>query len=295
MELNLTKPLIVFDLETTGLDVVNDRITQISYIKVMPDGKESRGNYLVNPGVHIPAEVSQLTGITDEVVADKPTFKELAPELGNEFRGCDFCGYNSNHFDIPMLDEEFYRAGVEFDFTKCRLIDAQAIFMKQERRNLSAAYKFYTGRRMEDDFRAHRADQDTQATYEVLKGELERYSPENLNDPDRTVLHNDMSELAEFSKHNDNVDFAGRIIWKDVVDVNGKPVMGKDGKPKRQEVFNFGKHKGEAVVDVIHNEPGFIGWMLNSDFAHNTKLVLERIQMRDKMKNFNNGNVSFRK
>ncbi len=285
MELNLTKPLIVFDLETTGLDLVNDRIIQLSYIKVSPDHKEKEGNIIINPGKPIPHEVEQLTGITNDMVKDAPTFKQKAAELEKEFTGCDFCGYNSNRFDVPMLAEEFLRAGIDFDFSKCRLIDAQTIFMKQERRNLAAAYRFYTGRRMEDDFQAHRADQDTAATYAVIKGELDRYDPATLNDPDRVPLHNDMDELAEFSKHNDNVDFAGRIVWQDVQDENGKAVLGADGKPKRHEVFNFGKYKGTDVAEVLHRDPGYYSWMLASDFTLNTKQVLTRIRLRE----FNNG------
>ncbi len=285
MELNLTKPLIVFDLETTGLDLVNDRIIQLSYIKVSPDHKEKEGNIIINPGKPIPHEVEQLTGISNDMVKDAPTFKQKAAELEKEFTGCDFCGYNSNRFDVPMLAEEFLRAGIDFDFSKCRLIDAQTIFMKQERRNLAAAYRFYTGRRMEDDFQAHRADQDTAATYAVIKGELDRYDPATLNDPDRVPLHNDMDELAEFSKHNDNVDFAGRIVWQDVQDENGKAVLGADGKPKRHEVFNFGKYKGTDVAEVLHRDPGYYSWMLASDFTLNTKQVLTRIRLRE----FNNG------
>lgn len=280
MRLKLTKPLIVFDLETTGLDLVNDRIIQISYIKVMPSGEELRESLFVNPGRHIPAEVEALTGISDGDVASAKTFKELASTLEATFKGCDFAGYNSNHFDIPMLAEEFLRAGIDFDFSRCRLIDAQTIFHKMERRNLAAAYKFYCGRKMEDDFQAHRADEDTEATYRVLMGELDKYSPEVQEEPDRQ-LPNDMDYLAEFSKVNDNVDFAGRIVWKPVVDSTGKPVMDKDGKPLRQEVFNFGKHKGKPVVEVLHREPGYFSWMLAGDFTYNTKQVLTRIRLRE--------------
>lgn len=280
MRLKLTKPLIVFDLETTGLDLVNDRIIQISYIKVMPSGEELRESFFVNPGRHIPAEVEALTGISDGDVASAKTFKELASTLEATFKGCDFAGYNSNHFDIPMLAEEFLRAGIDFDFSRCRLIDAQTIFHKMERRNLAAAYKFYCGRKMEDDFQAHRADEDTEATYRVLMGELDKYSHEVQEEPDRQ-LPNDMDYLAEFSKVNDNVDFAGRIVWKPVVDSAGKPVMDKDGKPLRQEVFNFGKHKGKPVVEVLHREPGYFSWMLAGDFTYNTKQVLTRIRLRE--------------
>ena len=283
MKLNLTKPLVVFDLETTGLDLVNDRVIQLSYIKVCPDGTELRGNEIINPGKPIAPEITALTGISDDDVKDRPAFKELAPRLAEEFKGCDFAGFNSNHFDIPMLAEEFLRAGIDFDFGKCRLIDAQAIFHKMERRNLAAAYKFYTGRKMEEDFEAHRADQDTEATYRVLMGELDKYAPSVQEDPDR-VLHNDMDELAEFSKNNDNVDFAGRIIWKDLTDAQGNTLTDKDGNPRRHEVFNFGKYKGWDVAEVLRRDPGYFSWMLSSDFTFNTKQVLTRIRLRE----FNN-------
>lgn len=283
MKLNLTKPLVVFDLETTGLDLVNDRVIQLSYIKVCPDGTELRGNEIINPGKPIAPEITALTGISDDDVKDRPSFKELAPRLAEEFKGCDFAGFNSNHFDIPMLAEEFLRAGVDFDFGKCRLIDAQTIFHKMERRNLAAAYKFYTGRKMEEDFEAHRADQDTEATYRVLMGELDKYAPGVQEDPDR-VLHNDMDELAEFSKNNDNVDFAGRIIWKDLTDAQGNTLTDKDGNPRRHEVFNFGKYKGWDVAEVLRRDPGYFSWMLSSDFTFNTKQVLTRIRLRE----FNN-------
>ena len=285
MKLNITKPLVVFDLETTGLDLVNDRIIQISYIKVMPSGEEKRENIFVNPGKPIPPLVQQLTGITDADVADAPSFKSMAASLATKFKGCDFAGFNSNHFDIPMLAEEFLRAGIDFDFSSCRLIDAQTIFHKMERRNLAAAYKFYCGRKMEDDFEAHRADQDTEATYRVLMGELDKYSAENQTEPERQ-LANDMDVLAEFSKNNDNVDFAGRIVWKEATGPDGKPVMGADGKPLRQEVFNFGKHKGLPVADVLKRDPGYFSWMLGGDFTYNTKQVLTRIRLRE----FNNRN-----
>ena len=215
MNLNLTKPLIVFDLETTGLDLAKDRIIQMSYIKVYPDGKEERENIFINPEKHIPAEVTALTGIDDEKVKDAKTFKELSGYLAQKFKGCDFAGFNSNRFDVPLLCEEFLRANVDFDFSKCRLIDAQVIYHKMEKRNLAAAYKFYCGRKMEDDFKAHRADQDTEATYRVLMGQVDRYAPGKQEDPEQQ-LPNDMNALAEFSKQNDNVDFAGRIVWKEL-------------------------------------------------------------------------------
>lgn len=279
MKLNLTRPLIVFDLETTGLDFIRDRIIQISYIKVSPDGTEERENLFVNPEKPIPHEVVELTGITNDDVKDAPTFKALAPQLSEKFKGCDFAGYNSNHFDIPMLAEEFLRAGIDFDFSKVRLIDAQTIFHKMERRNLAAAYKFYCGRKMEEDFTAHRADEDTEATYRVLMGELDKYAPGVQEEPDR-VLENDMDCLAEFSKQNDNVDFAGRIVWKPLVGADGKPVLDADGKEQKVEVFNFGKYKGRPVANVLRTDIGYYSWMMGGDFTFNTKQVLTRIRLR---------------
>lgn len=280
MKLNLTRPLVVFDLETTGLDIVRDRIFQLSYIKVYPDGKEERENIFVNPGKEIPQEVVELTGTSNADVADKPTFKALATELAEKFANCDFAGFNSNHFDLPMLAEEFYRAGINYDFSQCRLIDAQTIFHKMERRNLAAAYKFYCGRKMEDDFDAHRADQDTEATYRVLMGELDMYAPGKQEEEERQ-LENDMDVLAQFSKQNDNVDFAGRVVWKEMKDANGQPMLDTDGKPMKQEVFNFGKYKGVPVEEALRRDPGYYNWMLTSDFTSDTKQVLTRIKMRD--------------
>ena len=283
MKLNLTKPLVVFDLETTGLDLVNDRIIQLSYIKVFPDGKEERGNILINPERPIPSLISQLAGITDDDVKDKPTFKAIAHELNNKFKGCDFAGFNSNHFDIPLLAEEFIRAGIDFDFSHCRLIDVQTIFHKMERRNLAAAYKFYCGRKMEEDFEAHRADQDTEATYRVLQGELDMYNPETQPEKEKH-LPNDMDVLAEFSKVNNNVDFAGRIVWKEMTDKDGNVLVDSDGKVRKQEVFNFGKYKGQSVTDVLHRDPGYYSWMLGGDFTNDTKQVLTRIRLRELIK-----------
>ena len=280
MKLNLTKPLVIFDLETTGLDLVKDRIIQISYIKVYPDGREERGNELVNPEKPIEPLITQLTGISNEDVKDKPTFKQLGAVLAEKFTGCDFAGFNSNHFDIPLLAEEFLRAGVDFDFSKSKMIDAQTIFHKMERRNLAAAYKFYCGRKMEEDFEAHRADQDTEATYRVLMGELDKYAPGANEDPEK-VLENDINKLAEFSRVNNNVDFAGRIVWGEVKDRNGNPLLDEEGNPRMTEVFNFGKHKGIPVADVLHIDPGYYSWILSGDFTYNTKQVLTRIRLRE--------------
>lgn len=275
MKLNLQKPLVIFDLETTGLDMVRDRVIQLSYIKVFPDGREERGNELINPEKPIPDIVVQLTGISNDDVKDKPSFKQLAAKFNEVFKGSDIAGFNSNNFDVPLLAEEFLRAGIDFDFSKCRLIDACTIFKKLERRNLASAYKFYCGRRMEDDFEAHRADQDTEATYRVLMGELDWYTEEHQRslgeNPEGRVLENDMQALADFSKQNDNVDFAGRIVW---ADVNGV----------RTEVFNFGKHKGLPVAEVLRMDPGYYSWILNGEFTYNTKQVLTRIRLREAQK-----------
>jgi|SRR5574344_55528 len=264
MNLNLKRPLIVFDLETTGVDLVNSKIIQISYIKVYPDGKEERGNQYVNPGQHIPEEVTEITHITDDDVKDQPAFKEVAPKLAETFKSCDFAGFNSNRFDVPLLAEEFLRAGIDFDFSKSRLIDAQVIYHKMEPRNLAAAYRFYTGHKMEDDFQAHKADQDTEATYSVLKSQIDFYSSEKQDEEER-CLQNDMDFLNEFSRQNKNVDFAGRIIYND----NGV------------EVFNFGKYRNQPVSEILKRDPGYYSWVLQSDFTLNTKQVLTKIRLRE--------------
>ena len=288
MKLNLTRPLIIFDLETTGLDLVKDRIIQIAYIKAFPDGHEERADYKVNPGRPIPPEISRLTGITDADVKDAPSFSELSKQLAEDFRGCDFAGFNSNHFDIPMLAEELSRAGADFDFSKCRLIDVQTIFHRMEPRNLSAAYQFYCHRDMDEDFAAHRADQDAEATYRVLQGQMDLYSGEGIQSEPDTMQYaknrqipNDMDELCRFSKTNDNVDFAGRIVWKPILGKDGQPLKNSDGSIRCQEVFNFGKYKGWAVTDVLHRDPSYYSWMMNGDFSLNTKQALTRIRLRD--------------
>ncbi|MBQ6064014.1 MAG: 3'-5' exonuclease [Prevotella sp.] len=283
MRLNLTKPLIVFDLEATGLNLVKDRIIQISYIKVFPDGREERKTLNVNPERSIPKEVVALTGINDEAVKGAPTFKQIAPSLAKTFQGCDIAGFNSNHFDVPLLSEEFIRADVNFDFGVCRLIDVQTIFHKMERRNLAAAYKFYCGKKMEEDFEAHRADQDTEATYRVLQGQLDKYDPETQPDPERH-LANDMDALAQFSKTNDNVDFAGRIIWMEKSDSKGNVLLDEEGNPQKHEVFNFGKYKGQDVSEVLRRDPSYYNWMQNGEFTKDTKQALTRIRLRE----FNN-------
>ena len=284
MKPNLTRPLIIFDLETTGLDLSKDSIIQISYIKAGLDGSEVSRNIFINPGRPIPALIQELTSITDEMVKTAPKFKDIAKELEREFAGCDFAGYNSNKFDIPMLAEEFLRSGIDFDFSKVRLIDASVIFRKMERRNLAAAYKFYCGRKLEDDFQAHLADQDTMATWKVLQAELDMYAPEKQEEEDRK-LENDMDVIAEFCKPDSpNVDFAGRIAWGTVKGPDGKPLLNPDGSERQVEVFNFGKYKDMPVAEVLRRDPGYYSWILSNDFTLNTKQILTRIRLRE----FNN-------
>jgi DNA polymerase-3 subunit epsilon len=253
MPLNLKKPIVFFDLETTGTSVVNDRIVQISYIKITPDGKETEHDYYVNPGMHIPEQSTAVHHITDEMVADKPTFKELAQTIANDLEGCDFGGFNSNRFDVPLLAEEMIRAGVDFDLSKRRFIDVQNIFHKKEQRTLSAAYQFYCHRSLED---AHSADADTRATYEVLLAQLDRY-------PD---LQNDVEFLHNYSQMNRNVDPCGYIVYND----------------KNIEVFNFGKHKGEPVLKVLESDMGYFSWIMQGQFPLSTKRVLKRMMLSQK-------------
>lgn len=252
MKLNLKNPLVFFDLETTGTNINLDRIVEICYLKVYPNGNESSKTLRINPEMHIPEQASAVHGIYDDDVMDCPTFKEVAKEIANDIEGCDLAGFNSNRFDIPLLVEEFLRVGVDIDLNKRKFIDVQVIYHKLEQRTLSAAYKFYCGKNLED---AHTAEADTRATYEVLKAQLDHY-PE--------VLENDVKFLSEYSCFTKNVDFAGRIVYDD----NGV------------EVFNFGKYKGIAVLDVLQRDPGYYGWILNGDFTLNTKNVLTKIRLR---------------
>ena len=268
MKLNLTRPIVFFDLETTGLNITKDRIIQISYIKVMPDGTELRREQMLNPLQPIPEVVVELTGITNDMVASKPSFADVAEELVTEFTGCDFAGYNSNRFDFPLLVEEFYRAKVNFDYRSARLIDVQNIFHKMERRNLAAAYKLYCGRNMEDDFRAHRADEDTEATYRVLQGQLDYYSAANQEDAARQ-LQNDVDALSAFSKMGDNVDLAGTIVWKEVKDAAGNVQL--------TEVFNIDKHRGKPVSEVLKHDPSYYTWVMSADFTNDTRQVLTEL------------------
>lgn len=251
MELNLKKPVIFFDLETTGTNITNDRIVEISLIKVMPNGEEIERTRRINPEMPIPAEATAVHHITDADVAGEPTFRQIAKSLADIFTGCDIAGFNSNRFDIPLLDQEFRRAGVAFDFTRARFIDVQTIFHKKEQRTLVAAYRFYCDK---DLTQAHSAAADTRATYEVLKAQLDRYSD----------LPNDMDALSEFSSQNHNVDLIGRLIYDD----------------QRREVINFGKHKGKLAETVLRTDPGYYSWILQGDFPQNTKDCFTRIKLR---------------
>ncbi len=253
MELKLTKPIVFFDVETTGLDIVNDRIVQLSYIKVLPNGVEKRGQYFINPEMPIPEASRRVHGITDEQVKDKPVFKMLASEIKNIFVGSDIAGFNSNRFDIPILVQELKRAGEDLNVTSCNFVDVQVIFHMREKRHQEAAYRFYCGKEMHNH---HDAMCDTETTYEVFKAQLDHY---------KDLGGMTIAELAqEYSAHNRNVDLAGRIVYNE------------EGK----EVFNFGKHKGRLVEEVLAREPGYYGWMLRGDFPENTKEVLTRIKLR---------------
>jgi DNA polymerase-3 subunit epsilon len=251
MKLKLRNPLIFFDLETTGIDIATDRIVEISYLKIYPNGDEESKTIRINPTIDIPAKVSSIHGITNEDVKDAPTFREVAKKLAQVFEGCDFAGYNSNKFDLPLLAEEFLRSDVEIDLKKRKFIDIQVIFHKKEQRTLSAAYKFYCDKNLEN---AHSSQADTRATYEVLKAQLDKYDD----------LPNDIDELSKYSSHNRNVDFLGRIIYDD----------------EGIEVINFGKYKGQRVEEVLKKDPGYYGWIINGQFPLYTKRVLTSIKLR---------------
>ena len=251
MQLNLRNPLVFFDLETTSIDIAKDRIVEISMVKVMPNGEEIVKTRRINPGMPIPPESTAIHGITDEDVKDCPKFKEIAKSLAAQIEGCDLAGFNSNRFDIPMLAEEFLRAGVDVDLNRRKFIDVQTIFHKMEQRNLTAAYKFYCNK---DLANAHSAEADTMATYEVLKAQLDRY-PE---------LENDVNFLSKYSSFTNNVDFAGRMVYNE----------------KGQEVINFGKYKGRLVEEVLKSDPSYYAWIMNGDFPLNTKKMLTEIRLR---------------
>lgn len=251
MKLKLSKPLCVFDLETTGVQVTTDRIVEISILKVFPNGNKESLTLRVNPEIPIPLESTKIHGITNEMVQNEPTFREIAPRVYNLIKDADLAGFNSNRFDIPLLAEELIRAEVDFDLKKAQAIDVQTIFHKKEKRTLEAAYRFYCNKTLEN---AHSAEADTIATYEVLEAQLEQYDD----------LENNVNFLANYSKHRDFADFAGYIAYNE----------------KREEVFCFGKYKGKRVIDILEQEPGYFGWLLNADFPLYTKRVLTRIRLQ---------------
>ncbi len=251
MKLNLRRPIAFIDLETTGINVSADRIVEISVLKINPNGSEEWMISRINPEMPIPPKSTAIHGITDADVADAPKFREIAKNLAAFLEGTDLAGFNAIKFDIPVLAEEFLRVNIDFNFLKRKYVDVQVIFHRKEQRTLTAAYKFYCDRELEN---AHSSRADTQATYEVLKAQLERY-----ND-----LENDVEKLADFSSYNSLVDFAGRIIYDE----------------KGVEVFNFGKHKGKPVEEVFREEPSYYSWMMNGDFALYTKKILTEIKLR---------------
>jgi len=252
MKLHLKNPLIFFDLETTGMNVASDRIVEISYLKIYPDQREEVKTFRINPTIPIPQEATDIHGISDNDVKDAPTFNEIAKTLINIFEGCDFAGYNSNKFDLPLLAEEFLRAKMDYDLKKRKFIDVQVIFYKKEQRTLSAAYQFYCDK---DLTNAHSAEADTRATYEVLQAQLDMYSD----------LQNNIDELSKYSAHSRSVDFVGRIVYNE----------------KDEEIFNFGKYKGQTVTSVLAKDPSYYSWMMNGDFPLYTKNVLTAIKLRN--------------
>ncbi len=253
MNLKLHKPLCIFDLETTGTDISKDRIVEICILKINPDASRESKTWLINPEMHIPEKASEVHGIYDEDVADNPTLKDIAPQIMQMLSGADLGGFNSNRFDVPLLAEELLRVGIDFDLSKIKLVDAQVIYHKMEPRNLSAAYKFYCNKNLEN---AHSAEADTLATFEILDAQVEKYQD----------IPNDISSLSEISYHNKFADLAGNIIYNE----NGV------------EVFNFGKYKGQPVAEVFKKDIGYYGWIQNADFPRYTKKVFTAIQLKSK-------------
>jgi DNA polymerase-3 subunit epsilon len=264
MELNLTRPIAFFDLETTGIKVATDRIVEICIHRINPDGSTKTKTLRINPEVPIPPEVTAIHGITDEDVKDAPKFREVAHDLVHFLESCDLAGFNSNHFDIPLLVEEFLRAGFDFELKGRRFIDVQNIFHKMEPRNLHAAYKFYCDK---DLVNAHSAEADTIATYEILKAQLDRYKETAFKDRKGNVtlpVVNDVKSLSEFSYASKSADLVGQIVYND----------------KNEEIFNFGKHKGKPVAEVFKNEPSYYDWIMKSEFTLSTKKVVTSIKLR---------------
>ena len=264
MELSLTHPIAFFDLETTGIKVATDRIVEICILKVSPDGSTKIKTKRVNPEMLIPPEVTAIHGIRDEDVKDCPNFPEIAHELMQFLDNCDLAGYNSNHFDIPLIVEEFLRADIDFDLKGRRFVDVQNIFHKMEPRNLSAAFKFYCDKELVN---AHSAEADTIATYEILKAQLDRYKDVQIKDKKGNLIQpviNDIHALSEFSFLSKNVDLIGHIVYNE----------------KNIEVFNFGKHKGKPVEEVFNSEPSYYDWIMKSEFPRSTKKVVTSIKLR---------------
>ncbi|WP_196891590.1 3'-5' exonuclease [Aureivirga marina] len=251
MELKLHRPIIFFDLETTGINIAKDRIVEISILKIYPNGNKESKTWLVNPEVKIPKESTEIHGITNEKVANEPTFKELAPQVNTMIKDCDLAGFNSNRFDIPLLAEEMLRADVDFDMKNRVAVDVQVIYHKKEQRTLSAAYEFYCDKTLEN---AHSAEADTLATYEILKAQIEKYED----------LENDVKFLNKFSTHSERADFAGFIVFD------------KEG----EEIFTFGKYKGQKVEEVLQKDQGYYSWIQKSDFPLYTKKILTAIKLR---------------
>jgi DNA polymerase-3 subunit epsilon len=264
MNLNLARPLAVFDLETTGTNIATDRIVEIAILKVHPDQSDEILNQRINPGIPIPEESTLIHGISDKDVSDSPSFNDFATEVDKFLEGCDLSGYNAIKFDIPILAEEFLRAGIEFSLMGRNVVDVQNIFHKMEPRTLRAAYKFYCGRELVDN---HSAEADTRATYEVLKSQLDMYKDTPYTDADgivTTPVQNDIKALSDFSYFTHNVDLVGHIVFND----------------KQQEVFNFGKYKGRPVEEVFRREPAYYDWMMKSQFPLSTKRVIQAIKLR---------------
>lgn len=249
MKLILKNPIIFFDIESTGLSITQDRIVELSALKIKINGDQEIKTRRLNPTIPISPEAQKIHGISNEDVKDCPTFKEVAKSLSNWMLGCDFAGYNSIKFDIPMLAEEFLRAGIDFDFRKRKMVDIQNIFHKMEQRTLSAAYKFYCSKELEN---AHSAEADTVATYEILESQLERYAD---------TLENDIEFLSKFSMRTNSLDYAGRVVMDD----------------KEVPLFNFGKYKGKPVASVFKADPSYYSWIMNGDFTLDTKQVLTKL------------------
>jgi DNA polymerase III subunit epsilon len=263
MKLNLRTPLCFFDLETTGINITQDRIIEIAVIKMMPGGEVIRKSNVLNPTIPIPAESSAIHGLRDEDVRDKPTFKEVAKEYARFFEGADLAGFNILKFDIPVLVEEFLRADVDFDYSRKKIVDAQKIFHLMEKRTLAAAYRFYLNKEI---LNSHTAEADTEATMEVLLAQVEKYENQDVTDGlNRKIgeIKNDIETLSKITS-SDLVDLGGRMVFND----------------KGQEVFNFGKHKNKAVTDVLKQEPSYYEWMMNGDFPLDTKRKLTEIKLR---------------